>query len=150
MKKYLLALLLLAMLLPAIAGCSSSITQDQTSAPQADETTEAPTVDTDEPSVNTEEVTTELDTSTPGNSGQALQEFIADRTAQAVAEAIMDRMGDIMGDTMMGLLYDSMYNSIYDSVYNAMMDDEGFMNRLMEEMIPGYGQLSGILGGLGQ
>ena len=51
---------------------------------------------------------------------------------------------------MMGLLYDSMYNSIYDSVYNAMIDDEGFMNRLMEEMIPGYGQLSGILGGLGQ
>ena len=50
---------------------------------------------------DTEEVTTELDTSTPGNSGQALQEFIADRTAQAVAEAIMDRMGDIMGDTMM-------------------------------------------------
>lgn len=92
----------------------------------------------------------EIDTSLPENSGLDLQEFIANKTAVAVADAIVDRIDDLAGNKMPQAIYDSIHNSVYDSVYNAMIDDEGYMDSLLEEMIPGYGQLSGILGALGQ
>ena len=78
----------------------------------------------------------------PENEDQAIREFIADKTAQAVADAIVERV-DTRFDSMI-------HDAIYESVYTSMMGNEGFLDGMLEEMIPGYGDLSGILGGLGQ
>lgn len=73
---------------------------------------------------------------------QSLQEFIADKTAEAVADAIVERINEAIDETV--------HKAIYDAVYNAMKSDDGYMDGILEEMIPGYGQLSGLLGGFGQ
>jgi hypothetical protein len=54
----------------------------------------------------------------------------------------VERINEVVG----GAIYDA----IYESVYNAMKGNEGYMDGILEEMIPGYGQLSGLLGGFGQ
>jgi hypothetical protein len=72
----------------------------------------------------------------------ALREYIADKTAEAVANAIVERINEAVDATV--------YKTIYNSVYKAMKGNEGYMDGILEEMIPGYGQLSGLLGGFGQ
>ena len=98
----------------------------------------------------TEPQTGEIDTSIPGDLGQSLQEYLAIKTANAVADAIANRIRDLMGELMSETVFESIRESVYNSVYNAMIDDNGYMDSLLNEMIPGYGQLGGILGGLGQ
>ena len=91
----------------------------------------------------------EIDTSVPDKK-QSLEEFIADKTADAVADALVERMNALMGGMMLDAVHDAFYDSIYESVYNAMIGDEGYMDGIIEEVIPGYGQLNGLLGGFGQ
>lgn len=92
---------------------------------------------TDQP---TEEATTEV--TLPENSEDALKEYIADKTAEAVANAVVERINEAVDATV--------YDMIYNSVFEAMKGNEGYMDGILEEMIPGYGQLSGLLGGFGQ
>lgn len=99
---------------------------------------------------STETESIEADTGLPEDYGQSLQEFIAVKTANAVADAIVSRINCIMGNMIHDAIYDSIRDSVYNSVYDAMIDDEGYMDSLLNEMIPGYGQLGSILGGLGQ
>ena len=88
----------------------------------------------------TEELTTEEQL--PENNEDALKEYIADKTAEAVANAVVERINEVVDATV--------YDMIYNSVFEAMKGNEGYMDGILEEMIPGYGQLSGLLGGFGQ
>lgn len=101
----------------------------------SEQTTEQPTEEQ-----TTQEETTEEQL--PGNNEDALKEYIADKTAEAVANAVVERINEVVDATV--------YDMIYNSVFEAMKGNEGYMDGLLEEMIPGYGQLSGLLGGLGQ
>lgn len=89
---------------------------------------------------STEEQTTEEQL--PENDADALREYIAQKTAEAISDAIVERINEVANGTLR--------DSIYESVYNAMKGNEGFMNGILEEKIPGYGELSGLLGGFTQ
>lgn len=94
---------------------------------------------------STEEQTTEEQTTEeqlPENDADALREYIAQKTAEAISDAIVERINEVANGTLR--------DSIYESVYNAMKGNEGFMNGILEEKIPGYGELSGLLGGFTQ
>lgn len=78
----------------------------------------------------------------PENDADALREYIAQKTAEAISDAIVERINEVANGTLR--------DSIYESVYNAMKGNEGFMNGILEEKIPGYGELSGLLGGFTQ
>ena len=105
-----------------------------------EQTTEQPTEELTTEELTTEELTTEEQL--PENNEDALKEYIADKTAEAVANAVVERINEVVDATV--------YDMIYNSVFEAMKGNEGYMDGLLEEMIPGYGQLSGLLGGLGQ
>ncbi len=87
-----------------------------------------------------EEITTEVQL--PDDKPDSLREYIAQKTADAVADAIVERINEVANGTVR--------DAIYESVYHAMKGNEGFMEGILEENIPGYGQLSGLLGGLTQ
>lgn len=79
MKKYLSTLLLLALLLPAIAGCTPSNLPNQTTAPSVSEPTEAPS---DTPTEIPTEVPTEIPTEAPTDS----EEITTEQTEPPVQE----------------------------------------------------------------
>ena len=97
------------------------------------------------PGVDSEEQSTQEETTQeqmPGNEADSLREYIAQKTAEAISDAIVERINEVAN----GKLRDS----IYESVYKAMKGNDGFMNGILEEKIPGYGELSGLLGGFTQ
>ena len=100
-----------------------------------EQTTEQPTEE-----LTSEELTTEEQL--PENNEDALKEYIAEKTAEAVANAVVERINEVVDA--------SVYDMIYNSVFEAMKGNDGYMDGILEEMIPGYGQLSGLLGGFGQ
>ena len=116
--------------------------------------TEAPEqteVEPEQPDGETEEtVETEADVALPEDAWQDLQEYIAVSTANAVADTVTARLQTLTDHKLNDMIYESIRESVYDSVYEAMIDDQGYMDSLLNEIIPGYGQLSGILGGFGQ
>lgn len=94
---------------------------------------------------SSEEQTTEDQTTQdqlPDDKPDSLREYIAQKTADAVADAIVERINEVANGTVR--------DAIYESVYNAMKGNEGFMDGILEENIPGYGDLSGLLGGFTQ
>ena len=111
-----------------IKGLIKSWIEDQFE--KTEQTTEQPT----------DEETTEEQL--PENDADDLRDYIADKTAEAVANSVVERINEVVGGAV--------YDAIYESVYNAMKGNEGYMDGILEEMIPGYGQLSGLLGGFGQ
>lgn len=110
-------------------------TENQTEAP----TEQAPTTG----ELPTEQETTEITIpgmTNPGNSLNALREYVAQKTAEAVADAIVERINEIANGTL--------HDSIYDSVYDAMTGNNDILSSIISESMPDFGL--GQWGGLTQ